>query len=88
MCHVILYSIGERQVVNLVKIAAFCRDTNLIEPQQAEMKRQCLSYWEVPDRVRTAPPRVAPETKCDDILKKSKAGPSGGRALFPLSITG
>jgi len=30
----------------------------------------------VPDRVRTAPPRVAPEAKCDDILKKAKAGPS------------
>ncbi|KDR15308.1 cap-specific mRNA (nucleoside-2'-O-)-methyltransferase 1 [Zootermopsis nevadensis] len=70
-------SLGERQVVNLVKIAAFCRDTNLVETQQAEMKRQCLSYWEVPDKVRTAPPRVAPETKCDDILKKIKAGPSG-----------
>jgi len=69
-------SLGERQVVNLVKIAAFCRDTNLIEAQQAEMKRQCLIYWEVPDRARTAPPRVAPEAKCDDILKKAKAGPS------------
>ena len=52
------------------------------------MKRQCLSYWEVPDRVRTAPPRVAPEAKCDDILKKAKAGPSGGRALSALSATG
>jgi hypothetical protein len=88
LCNIILHSLGERQVVNLVKIAAFCRDINLLEAQQAEMKRQCLSYWEVPDRVRTAPPRVAPETKCDDILKKTKAGPSGGRALSPLNITG
>ncbi|XP_069684844.1 cap-specific mRNA (nucleoside-2'-O-)-methyltransferase 1 [Periplaneta americana] len=70
-------SLGERQVVNLVKIAAFCRDTNLTEPQQAEMKRQCLSYWEIPDKLRTAPPRVAPDAKCDEILKKSKSGTSG-----------
>jgi cap1 methyltransferase len=76
---IIVHSLGERQVVNLVKIAAFCRDTNLVEAQQADMKRQCLSYWEVPDKVRTAPPRVAPEAKCDEILKKIKAGTSGGR---------
>jgi len=42
----------------------------------------------VPDRARTAPPRVAPEAKCDDILKKAKAGASGGRALSVWSITG
>ncbi|KAJ9582234.1 hypothetical protein L9F63_003363, partial [Diploptera punctata] len=70
-------SLGERQVINLVKIAAFCRDTNLVEPQQAEMKRKCLSYWEVPDKVRTAPPRMSPDAKCDDILRKTKAGSSG-----------
>jgi hypothetical protein len=73
-----LYSLGERQVVNLVKIAAFCKDTNLAEPQQAELKRQCLSYWEVPDKARTAPPRVSPEVKCNEILKKTQAGSSGG----------
>jgi cap1 methyltransferase len=65
--------------VNLIKIAAFCRDTTLAEAQQAELRRQCLSYWEVPDKVRTAPPRVAPEAKCDEILRKIKAGSSGGR---------
>jgi cap1 methyltransferase len=77
-----VYSLGERQVVNLVKIAAFCRDTNLVEPQQAEMKRQCLSYWEVPDKVRTAPPRVAPETKFEEILTKSRAGSLGRTELL------
>ncbi|PNF43830.1 Cap-specific mRNA (nucleoside-2'-O-)-methyltransferase 1 [Cryptotermes secundus] len=70
-------SLGERQVVNLVKVAAFCKDTNLVEPQQAELKRQCLSFWEVPDKARTAPPRVAPEAKCNEILKKTKVGSSG-----------
>jgi hypothetical protein len=77
-CCINLYSLGERQVVNLVKIAAFCKDTNLVESQQAELKRQCLSYWEVPDKARTAPPKVAPEVKCNDILKKTKVGSSGG----------
>jgi cap1 methyltransferase len=87
LCYVNLYSLGERQVVNLVKIAAFCKDTTLVEPQQAELKRQCLSYWEVPDKVRTAPPRVAPEAKCNEILKKIEVGSSGGGRMFALNIT-
>lgn len=88
LCYVNLYSLGERQVVNLVKIAAFCKDTNLVESQQAELKRQCLSYWEVPDKARTAPPRVAPEVKCNEILKKTKIGSSGGGSVSALTVTG
>jgi cap1 methyltransferase len=88
LCYVNLYSLGERQVVNLVKIAAFCKDTTLVEPQQAELKRQCLSYWEVPDKARTAPPRVAPEVKCNEILKKTKVGSSGEGTMSALTITG
>jgi hypothetical protein len=74
--------------VNLVKIAAFCKDTNLVEPQQAELKRQCLSYWEVPDKARTAPPKFTPEAKCNEILKKTKAGSSGAGTMSALTITG
>lgn len=87
LCCINLYSLGERQIVNLVKIAAFCKDTNLVEPQQAELKRQCLSYWEVPDKARTAPPKVAPEVKCNDILRKTKAGSSGGETQACLQRT-
>uniref|UniRef100_A0A1B6C5H7 Cap-specific mRNA (nucleoside-2'-O-)-methyltransferase 1 n=1 Tax=Clastoptera arizonana TaxID=38151 RepID=A0A1B6C5H7_9HEMI len=63
-------SLGERQVVNLIKIQAFCRDTNLYESKQAEIRKQCLAYWKVPDRVRRADSRV-PEEVCEQILKKS-----------------
>ncbi|KAK7872080.1 hypothetical protein R5R35_004564 [Gryllus longicercus] len=65
-------SLGERQVINLVKIAAFCRDTSLSEPKQAEMRRKCLEYWEIPDRARTAPPKISPDSKCDDLLRAAK----------------
>nr|CAD7569117.1 unnamed protein product [Timema californicum] len=64
-------SIGEKQVIGLVKIAAFCRDINLIEPLQAEIKKQCLDYWEVPDKARTAPPRISETVKCEQLLKNS-----------------
>ncbi|XP_049768155.1 cap-specific mRNA (nucleoside-2'-O-)-methyltransferase 1 [Schistocerca cancellata] len=64
-------SIGERQVVNLVKIAAFCRDTNLTESRQSDIRRECLRYWDIPDKSRTAPPFVSPSIKCEELLKKA-----------------
>lgn len=49
--------LGMRQVVNLAKIAAFCKDVTLREDRQSELKKQSLEFWKVPDRARTAPPR-------------------------------
>ncbi|XP_046663611.1 cap-specific mRNA (nucleoside-2'-O-)-methyltransferase 1 isoform X1 [Homalodisca vitripennis] len=52
--------LGERQVVNLVKVAAFCRDMNLLETKQAEIRRLCLTYWNIPDVARRID-RTTPE---------------------------
>lgn len=60
-------------MINLVKIAAFCRDTTLNEPTQADMRRECLKYWEIPDKARTAPPRCAPDMKCEELMKQSRS---------------
>lgn len=49
--------LGKRQVVNLAKIAAFCKDVDLREDRQSELKKQCLEFWNVPDKARTAPSR-------------------------------
>lgn len=49
--------LGMRQVVNLAKIAAFCKDVNLREDRQSELKKQSLYFWNIPDKARTAPPR-------------------------------
>ncbi len=38
---------GERQVVGLAKIAAFCKDQNLVEHRQGEIKDKCLHEWKV-----------------------------------------
>lgn len=49
--------LGKRQVVNLAKIAAYCKDVTLREDRQSELKKQSLEFWKIPDRARTAPPR-------------------------------
>ena len=51
--------LGMRQVVNLAKIAAFCKDVTLREDRQSELKKQSLEFWNVPDKARTAPPRYS-----------------------------
>ena len=38
-------SLGERQVIALSKIAAFCKDPLLREDRQEEIKNQCLHFW-------------------------------------------
>ncbi|KAJ8878145.1 hypothetical protein PR048_022612 [Dryococelus australis] len=65
--------LGERQIVNLVKIASFCRDPNLLEPLQSEMKQKCLQYWNVPDKARTMPPHVHPDVKFTELLRMTRA---------------
>ncbi|XP_063235254.1 cap-specific mRNA (nucleoside-2'-O-)-methyltransferase 1-like isoform X1 [Bacillus rossius redtenbacheri] len=68
--------LGERQIVNLVKISSFCRDPNLMEPLQTDMKQKCLQYWDVPDKARTIPPRISPETKFTELLGSTKTSES------------
>lgn len=41
------FRLGERQIKNLLKIAAFSKDKDLRENSQAEMKEQCLKLWQV-----------------------------------------
>lgn len=66
--------LGERQVVNLVKIVAFCRDMKLTETRQADLRRQCLVYWDVPDQARRED-----KTSCDELASKrlQKYGDTG-----------
>uniref|UniRef100_A0A069DZH7 Cap-specific mRNA (nucleoside-2'-O-)-methyltransferase 1 n=1 Tax=Panstrongylus megistus TaxID=65343 RepID=A0A069DZH7_9HEMI len=57
--------LGERQVVNLMKITAFCRDQNLVEDRQAEMRKNCLALWDIPDK-----PRLADRTTPEEAARK------------------
>ncbi|CAH2262824.1 jg9198 [Pararge aegeria aegeria] len=64
--------IGEKQISNLLKIAAFCKDKTLKEESQAEMREQCLKLWKLPDKVRTKPEKRLPEDILSHILNTSR----------------
>jgi len=65
--------LGKKQIVNLLKIAAFCENPTLIELKQAEMRKECLKYWNLPDRTRTRPQVSKPQDKAQEILGDSIA---------------
>ncbi|XP_033334094.2 cap methyltransferase 1 [Megalopta genalis] len=60
--------LGRKQITALRKIAAFCEDTTLVEPEQVTMRRDCLKYWEIPDKSRTMPIRMKPQEKLRSLL--------------------
>ncbi|XP_014367427.2 cap-specific mRNA (nucleoside-2'-O-)-methyltransferase 1 [Papilio machaon] len=60
--------LGKNQIENLLKIAAFSKNKNLVEPSQATMRSECLSLWQLPDKVRTQPERLNPDETMMRIL--------------------
>lgn len=61
--------LGFRQMVSLRKIQVYCQDTQLIEPRQAELRLECLSHWQLPDRSRVAPQRAEAKIKFVELMK-------------------
>lgn len=62
------YWIGERQIIGLLKIAAFCQDPNLTETRQAEIRLKCLKAWNLPDESRKKLPIINNESYCAQLL--------------------
>ncbi|KAI4487617.1 hypothetical protein M0804_005766 [Polistes exclamans] len=62
-------NLGRKQIVGLLKIAAFCEDSTLIEPRQADMRKECLKYWELPDESRTVPSSSKPQENIKHLMK-------------------
>ncbi|XP_068633087.1 cap-specific mRNA (nucleoside-2'-O-)-methyltransferase 1 [Battus philenor] len=58
--------LGEKQILNLLKIAAFSKDKNLMESSQATIRTECLKLWQLPDKVRTPPE----STHADETMKR------------------
>ncbi|CAH1979734.1 unnamed protein product [Acanthoscelides obtectus] len=56
--------LGERQIVGLQKLAAFCRNPTLVDTRQEELRKECLEYWQIPDKPRCALPSLS----IDDVL--------------------
>lgn len=64
-----------------MKITAFCRDQNLVENRQAEMRKNCLALWNIPDK-----PRLADRTTPEEAARKCGFFDDGKFSLQSLFI--
>ncbi|XP_043251108.1 cap-specific mRNA (nucleoside-2'-O-)-methyltransferase 1 [Colletes gigas] len=62
-------SLGKKQIIGLRKIAAFCENSTLVEVTQADMRKECLKYWKLPEEGRTIPRHMKPQDKVKTLLK-------------------
>lgn len=81
--------IGINQIAGLLKIAAYCRDTQLRETRQPEIRRECLRIWRIPDKMRKAPERKSSDQLLAELLDgwhgQQKFLLDGGRQLDATS---
>ncbi|XP_076874850.1 cap-specific mRNA (nucleoside-2'-O-)-methyltransferase 1 [Brachyhypopomus gauderio] len=57
------------QIKALSKIHAFVRDTTLFEARQADIRKECLRQWGIPDQARVAPSSTDPKAKFYELIK-------------------
>lgn len=57
------------QVKALAKIHAYVRDPTLSEPRQADIRKECLKLWGVPDQARVTPASSDPKSKFYELVK-------------------
>ncbi|KAI1897255.1 hypothetical protein AGOR_G00081430 [Albula goreensis] len=59
------------QIKALAKIHAYVLDTTLSEPRQADIRKECLKQWGIPDKARVTPASSDPKTKFYELMKGS-----------------
>ncbi|KAG9467876.1 hypothetical protein GDO78_014110 [Eleutherodactylus coqui] len=59
----------ESQIKALAKIHGFVQDSTLSEPHQAELRKECLKMWGIPDQVRVAPTNTDAKTKFLQLIQ-------------------
>lgn len=59
------------QIKALAKIHAFVVEPTLSEPRQADIRKECLKLWGVPDKARVAPASSDPRSKFQELLKSA-----------------
>lgn len=45
--------LGKKQVANLIKLAEFCKNQNLFDERQDDLRTVCLKKWNLPDKIRS-----------------------------------
>lgn len=61
-------TIGRNQVVGLLKIAAYCKDTTLKETRQVDFHKDSLNLWVIPQGMRKAPPKKSPDQLFKELM--------------------
>ncbi|XP_062871033.1 cap-specific mRNA (nucleoside-2'-O-)-methyltransferase 1 [Trichomycterus rosablanca] len=59
------------QIKALSKIHSFVRDATLSEPRQADVRKECLRMWGIPDQARVAPSSSDPKSKFCELINVS-----------------
>lgn len=59
------------QIKALAKIHAYVVDPTLSEPRQADIRKECLKLWGVPDKARVTPASSDPKSKFYELVKNS-----------------
>ncbi|KAK5852953.1 hypothetical protein PBY51_006784 [Eleginops maclovinus] len=59
------------QIKALAKIHAFVVDQTLSEARQAEIRKECMKLWLVPDKARVTPASSDPKSKFYELIKTS-----------------
>ncbi|XP_061667490.1 cap-specific mRNA (nucleoside-2'-O-)-methyltransferase 1 isoform X2 [Syngnathoides biaculeatus] len=79
------------QIKALAKIHAFVLDPTLAESRQADVRKNCLKLWGVPDKARVTPASSDPRSKFYELVKnpdmemfKSSITPLNSRTLEKL----
>ncbi|XP_076027780.1 cap-specific mRNA (nucleoside-2'-O-)-methyltransferase 1 [Genypterus blacodes] len=64
-------SLGAVQIKALAKIHAYVVDPTLSESRQADIRKECLKLWGVPDKARVTPASSDPKSKFYELIKTS-----------------
>lgn len=65
-------TLGRKQIIGLLKIAAFCENPKLTEPKQGDMRKECLEYWEISNKTRVRPQMVRPQDKINEMMVNTR----------------
>ncbi|XP_071388376.1 cap-specific mRNA (nucleoside-2'-O-)-methyltransferase 1 [Centroberyx affinis] len=61
------------QIKALAKIHAYVLDPALSEPRQADIRKECMKLWGIPDKARVTPASSDPRSKFFELMKGSDA---------------
>ncbi|XP_065184249.1 cap-specific mRNA (nucleoside-2'-O-)-methyltransferase 1-like isoform X1 [Sycon ciliatum] len=78
---------SKAQINALRRLAAYVRNPDLIVPDQAKIKHDCLLEWKVPDKVRAAPQRKPASDKIAELDAEREVHSFHGSVYNPSDLT-